>query len=142
MLGHIFYFIGLFIMFISFFNLLNIFKYLKVKNWSETFKKVTSKYPNIGEFRNKEDYSIYVSYPLFSNLQFIWFLFGLISNSWYIFLIILVTNILILKLNNLLKISFIEKLTLFTFNFIKFIIILLLVMNHFHFHYNWLSLFR
>lgn len=142
MLGHIFYFFGLFIALMSLSNLLNYFKYLKVRNWSETFKKVTSGPPIITDFRNKEEYNIFVTYPIFSIFQMIWFLFGLISNSWYVFFSIIVLNILLSHFNKSVNVSFIEKITGFTFSLIKLVVVLLLTINHFHLHYDWIELFR
>jgi hypothetical protein len=142
MLGHIFYFFGLFIALMSLSNLLNYFKYVKVRKWSETFKKVTNRPPIITDFRNKDEYNTFITYPIFLLLQMIWFIFGLISNSWYVFLTIIVLNILISYFNRLISVLFIEKITGFIFNIIKLVIVLLLTINHFHLHYDWIELLR
>ena len=140
MLGHIFYFIGLFIALISLSNVINYFIYLKVRKWSETFKKITNTQPILIDFRNKEEYNIFITYPIFSILQMIWFLIGLISNSWYVFFSIIVLNILLTNFNKLVNVLFVEKITSFTFNIFKLVVILLLIINHFHLHYDWIKL--
>lgn len=142
MLGHIFYFFGLFIALMSLSNLLNYFKYLKVRKWSETFKKITNRPPIITDFRNKDEYSTFVTYPIFLVLQMIWFLFGLVSNSWYVFFTMIVLNTLLSYFNKSVNILFIEKITGFTFSLIKLVVVLLLTINHFHLHYDWIELFR
>lgn len=142
MLGHIFYFFGLFIALMSLSNLLNYFKYLKVRKWSETFKKITNRPPIITDFRNKDEYSTFVTYPIFLVLQMIWFLFGLVSNSWYVFFTMIVINTLLSYFNKSVNILFIEKITGFTFSLIKLVVVLLLTINHFHLHYDWIELFR
>lgn len=142
MLGHIFYFFGLFIALMSLSNLLNYFKYLKVRNWSETFKKVTNHPPIMTDFRNKDEYNVFITYPIFSFLQMIWFIFGLISNSWYVFLTIIVSNILISYFSRSINFLLIEKIIGFSFNLIKLVLVLLLIINHFHLHYDWIELLR
>jgi hypothetical protein len=142
MLGHIFYFFGLFIVLTSLSNLINYFKYLKVRNWSETFKKVTGKSPVIIDFRNQDEYNIFITYPLFSIIQTIWLIFGVISNSWYIFFLIIFLNTILSYFNRKVNILIIEKLTGFIFSLIKLVVILALIINHFHFHYDWIELFR
>lgn len=142
MLGHIFYFFGLFIVLTSLSNLINYFKYLKVRNWSETFKKVTGKSPVIIDFRNQDEYNIFITYPLFSIIQTIWLIFGVISNSWYIFFLIIFLSTILSYFNRKVNILIIEKLTGFIFSLIKLVVILALIINHFHFHYDWIELFR
>lgn len=142
MLGDIFYFFGLFILLTNLSNLINYFKYLKVRNWSDTFKKVTGKSPVITDFRDQNEYNIFIAYPLFSIIQTIWLIFGIVSNSWYIFFSIIVLSIILSHLNRKINILIIEKITGFTFNLLKLVIVLLLIINHFHFHYDWIELFR
>ena len=142
-LGHIFYFIGLFILIMSFSNMFNFLKYISIKNWSDTFKKVTGKDPKKSEFRCIEDYNIFSIYVTFTFVEFIWILIGLTSSSWYVFLSILITELFYRFYISVTSLTFfVNKIIGQIFYCLKFIIILLLILNHFHFHINWIELFR
>jgi len=142
MIGHIFYFIGIFVMILSIYNIINYFKYARIKKWANTFKKVTGKTPNIPQYPSKEDHDTFISYPIISYIQTIWFLLGLVSNSWYLFLTLILTNVLFSFLLRKINIHFIENFVSYIFNIIKFFLILATIINHFHIHYDWLILFR
>jgi hypothetical protein len=142
-LGHIFYFIGLFILIMSFSDMFNFLKYISIKNWSDSFKKVTGKDPKKSEFRSIEDYNIFSIYVTFTFVEFIWILIGLTSSSWYIFLSLLITELFYRFYISVTSLTlFVNKIIGQIFYCLKFIIILLLILNHFHFHINWINLFR
>jgi hypothetical protein len=93
-MGHIFYFFGL-ILFLSNLNLIsNFFTYIKIKEWFESFKKVTKKEPQNSDFKRGE-------HRIFNNLNglflvnFFWIFFGLLTNSWKLFAVLLVINLII-----------------------------------------------
>jgi hypothetical protein len=141
MIGDIFYFIGLLILIMSSSNLINFLKFFEIRKWALTFKKVTGKDVDRKDFKSNEYYNIFIIYSTFILFESIWFLLGLITSSWYIFLGLTTLSVLV-RIINFLKIDFISKIVGFSFQIIKFLIILALILNHFHFHLDWLQLFR
>lgn len=142
-IGHIFYFIGLFILIMSFSNMFNFLKYISIKNWSDTFKKVTGKDPKKAEFRSLEDYNIFSIYVTFVFVEFMWILVGLTSSSWYVFLTLLFLELFYRFFISITSLTFLfNKIIGQIFYCLKFIVILLLILNHFHFHLDWIELFR
>jgi len=141
MIGNLFYFIGLLILIMSSSNLINFLKFFKIRKWTLTFKKVTGNDVDRKDFKSNEDYNIFTIYSTFVLFESIWFLLGLITSSWYIFLGLTTLSVLV-RIINFLKIDFISKIVGFSFQIIKFLIILALILNHFHFHLDWLQLFR
>ena len=142
-LGHIFYFIGLFDLIMSFSNMFNFLKFITIKNWFDSFKKITGKDAKKSDFRSPEDYNIFSIYVTFIFAEFFWLLFGLATSSWYIFLPLLTLDMcykfFVSSTSNLLSL---KKVIGQTFSCIKFSIILILILNHFHLHINWIELFR
>ena len=86
MLANFYYFIGLFILICSFSNLINFFKFSKIRHWISTYQKVTNVDVSKKDFRKIEEYNIFTIYSIFTICEFVWFLIGLVSNSWYVFL--------------------------------------------------------
>ena len=141
MIGNLFYFIGLLILIMSSSNLINFLKFFEIRKWALTFKKVTGNDVNRKDFKSNEDYNIFTIYSTFVLFESIWFLLGLITSSWYIFLGLTTLSVLV-RVINFIKINFILKIVGFLFQTIKFLIILALILNHFHFHLDWIQLFR
>jgi hypothetical protein len=141
MLGNIFYFVGLFILICSFSNLINFFKFSKIRHWILTYQKVTGKEINRKDFKSVEEYNIFTIFSLFILSEFVWFTVGLVSSSWYVFLILISTSLFIRLLSRSLNFNVIS-ITLGFFNqLFKFLTILFLILNHFHFHIDLISLF-
>lgn len=134
MMGHIFYFFGL-IIFMSNLNLLlEYFDYIKIKEWSKSFEKVTKKPPLEKEFK-KGDLVKYRKYNGILALNFLWLFLGIITASWKIFLILLILNFftnLICKLIGEFRIF--SVFLNFTKNILIVFSILILCVNHFHLH--------
>ena len=142
MLANFYYFIGLFILICTFSNLINFFKFSKIRHWISTYQKVTNKDVSRKDFRTIEEYNIFTIYSIFTICEFIWFLIGLVSNSWYVFLSLIFLSFTTRILSNLLKHNFVYNTLGFSIQFIKFLAILILILNHFHFHIDWIELFR
>jgi len=138
--GHFYYLIGIFITLSLFSNLLNCLKYYKIRHWLETFKKVTRKEPIQSDFREKTDYNIYTVYNSFSIFQFLWYLIGIASKSWYIYLVILFFDFLVNNLIFNMKSGILGRIIFLVYLVFKFIIVFGLILNHFHFHYDLLLL--
>jgi hypothetical protein len=105
-----------------------------------TFKKVTSKDPQVSDFRDKKDQDLFSVYTSFSVLQFFWYLIGITSASWYIFGTIMIFNFLVNLIVFNLPQNLIGRTILQALLSTKILVVLALILNHFHFHYNWLSL--
>jgi hypothetical protein len=140
MLANFYYFIGLFILICSFSNLINFFKFSKIRYWISTYQKVTNKDVSRKDFRTIEEYNIFTIYSVFTICEFFWFLIGLVSNSWYVFLPLIILSFATRFLARSLKHNFVYSTLGFTIQFIKFSTILILILNHFHFHLDWIEL--
>jgi len=134
MLGDIYYFLGLLLFLVDLGLLMKYSKIQKTKNWVDAFFKVTKRKPNKGDMKS-EDFKELNSFNSVLTLDFLWMFFGLITNSWKFFLLLLVVNflfnILIFQLKSIKKVSFVLgflKMLLITFS------IGTLVINHFHLH--------
>jgi hypothetical protein len=140
-MGDIFYFFGL-ILFLSNLNLIsNFFTYIRIKQWFLSFKKITKKEPKNSDFKRGEQ-------KIFNNMNglflsnFFWIFFGLLTNSWKIFTILLIISLII----NL-TCKLIGEFTLFSkvVQFLKLVLIAasisILTINHFHLHSDLFRLF-
>ena len=133
MLGHIFYFIGLFLFFLTLTKTFNYFRFIDTKEWIVKFKKITGKDPLKTDFRDIEDHKLFVSYGCLSIIEAIWFMSGLITKSWLIFGLFIIISMLIKQISDRTSYGSQKIIGLF-FNWIKAAIIAILVINHFHFH--------
>jgi hypothetical protein len=140
MLANFYYFIGLFILICSFSNLINFFKFSKIRHWISTYQKVTNEDVSRKDFRKIEEYNIFTIYSIFTICEFVWFLIGLVSNSWYIFLSLILLSFTTRLIAKLLNHNVLYNTLGFTIQFIKFSAILILILNHFHFHLDWIEL--
>ena len=134
MLGDIYYFLGLLLFLVDLGLLMKYSKIQKTKNWVDAFSKVTKRKPNKDDMKS-EDFQDLNSFNSVLTFDFLWMFFGLITNSWKFFLLLLIVNflfnILILQSKSMKKVIFILgflKMCLITFS------IGLLVINHFHLH--------
>lgn len=132
-LGDIFYFLGLFLFFISISKTLSYFKFIDVKEWVIKYKEITQKTPEKSDFRKENEYSFFVGFGCLSIIESIWLVCGLLSSSWLIFAIIVISGILLRQLLSLAP-FYVQKIIGFSFNLIKSITILVLVINHFHYN--------
>jgi hypothetical protein len=67
---------------------------------------------------------------------------GLLSQNWWIFILLLILQISVTRLHKLLNFSFFDKAIVFSFIFGKFLLYLYLVINHFHLHNDNLLLIK
>jgi hypothetical protein len=144
MLLNLFYLFGLLILIFSFSNLINFYKFNKIRFWAKTFRKVVKRDVDKSDFKSHEEYNIFIIYSLFSFLEILWILFGISSsylNHWIVFLSLISANVLVrivYKYSNFLTSNIFGGL----FSFLKFIIVLFLILNYFHFQQDILLLFR
>jgi hypothetical protein len=139
-MGHIFYFFGLILFLTNLSFLYQYFDYIKIREWFISFQKVTKKIPTVEDFKRGE-FEKYKKFNGVEGLNFLWIFFGILTQSWKFFLLLIFFNIAIsLVINFIGQFRPISKFI----NFIKFIIIslsiLLLTINHFHLHLDLYSL--
>lgn len=138
MLGDIFYFTGLFLFFLTASKTLNFFKFMDIYEWLIKFKKVTEKNPIKTDFRSEDEYKLFLSYTFITLSETIWFICGLLSQSWIIFGLVLIISMLSRVLFNLLPFT-LQKYLGFLISLFKTAVILILVINHFHLHKDLVS---
>lgn len=139
-LGHIFYFFGLLIFLINIQSIPKLFEYIKIREWFKSYKKVTKKIPTDKDFK-KGEFDKYNNYNGIISLNFFWLFLGILSNSWKIFLIVLLISILIDSIvyvvgefNTLSKLLSVMKIIFITSS------VIVLTINHFHLHLDLFSL--
>jgi hypothetical protein len=134
MLGDIYYFLGLLLFLVDLGLLMKYSKIQKTKNWVDAFLKVTKRKPNKDDMKS-EDFQELNSFNSVLTFDFLWMFFGLITNSWKFFLLLLVVNFI---LNIIINQSKSFKKVIFILGFLKICLITssigLLVINHFHLH--------
>ena len=134
MLGDIYYFLGLLLFLVDLGLLMKYSKIQKTKNWVDAFLKVTKRKPNKDDMKS-EDFQELNSFNSVLTFDFLWIFFGLITNSWKFFLLLLVVNFI---LNIIINQSKSFKKVIFILGFVKICLITssigLLVINHFHLH--------
>jgi hypothetical protein len=106
----------------------------------QKFKSVTGNNPVVSDFRSKEEHDLYISSNAIGVIDFFWFLLGLITNSWSVFLGLLVMQFIFKSILNVLNFEPFQKSLGILFQILKVFIILALILNHFHFHLNWIDL--
>lgn len=133
MMAHLFYFFGLFIILLLFSRLVALKKYYKATEFKKSFKKVTGNDPKKIDFKDKEDYNIISGIGCILGIEGLWFLIGLISGNWIIFLSIIIVNLMKNLISKLLP-SILNLIIDYIYIVIKILIVLFLVINHFHLH--------
>ena len=132
-MGHIFYFFGLLILLLNLTLLSNIWRILKLKEWTFKFNKVSGRFPMKSDFNGKDyDYFVFTNSVLV--ITFFWLFFGLVTKSWAVFVILILTNILLTKINNLITWLPLHNGIELLRSSITTLTIGLLVFNHFHLH--------
>ena len=94
MLGDIYYFLGLLLFLVDLGLLMKYSKIQKTKNWVDAFLKVTKRKPNKDDMKS-EDFQELNSFNSVLTFDFLWIFFGLITNSWKFFLLLLVVNFIL-----------------------------------------------
>ena len=133
-MGHLFYFIGLLIFLSNITFLMNFFDYIKTKEWFLSFYKVTKKFPLDKDFK-RGDYNKFKKMNGIIGLNFIWMFFGLITNSWKIFIVLLLFNLTVdISVRIIGEFKLVSKFFLLLRIIITSVLIMVLTMNHFHLH--------
>lgn len=140
-MGHIYYATLLFIstLLIGFTS-----RFFKVKNmyeWYNKYKKVTGKVPQKTDFRNEEEYNLFISVSVITFLELIILIGGLLTSSWYVYLTLLFLSIVINISIKPIEFSIFGKIISFCNQLFRLLVYIFLVINHFHLHKDILQFF-
>jgi hypothetical protein len=140
-MSHFFYFFGLLIFLMNLRLITRFFNFLKLKEWSNSFQKITKKLPTIKDFR-KGDFDKFKKYDALITLNLFWLFLGLITENWKIFGILLIYHILTEFIINIIgEFKIISKFLSLKKFIILTVLVFVLVMNHFHWQQNLYNLF-
>lgn len=142
MLSDIYYFFGIFILLSFASQLINFNRFFRVIDWYGKFLKVTGKNAIKDDFPNQEDWNIFITYGLFTVLDGIWMILGLITNNWFIFIGLVVISKTISFITIKLKLNFLKKYIYLLFLGSKTSLYTLMIVNHFHIGLDLWALFR
>ena len=140
MILNIYYIFGLLALLASIINLVRFNKFYYLLEWISKFKKINGNTPNINEFRIENDYNLFVSLSVSKMVFTIWTIFGLFTNNWFIFLSIMLINLIINIIIK--KWNLFHKFILFIKSFFEFITVLFLILNNFIWKINLLEFFN
>lgn len=138
MLGDIYYFFTLILIIFNILFLANFFRYYKIVEWFQTFKKVTGRIPKKEDFK-KDDFELnsFLSSVILFNLT--WIFFGILSKSWFIYLLLLGSTVTTLLFQSIISrifghFSMISKLISLLFWIFLTLALSILTINHYHLH--------
>lgn len=134
MLGDIYYALGLIPLLMTLGLLIKLREYNRTKEWYIKFEEVTKKKPLKSDFRSDDEYTTFIGASGIMAIDFVWVSLGLLTQSWYVFLFVLIYSIMFNMLKKAVNVNIISN--IFTFIIIsnKFLVYLYLIVNHFHLH--------
>jgi hypothetical protein len=136
MISAFYYFIGFLLSISNFGAILKFKKIKKTKSKVESYIRVLNKIPSNDKI-SKKDLTDLFSFQYIMSANLIWIIFGLISDSWKIFLLIIFS---ILVINFFYYIFKKNSMVSFLIDLVKalfiFSCVLILTMNYFHYHVN------
>jgi|688.fasta_scaffold536072_3 hypothetical protein len=133
-MGHLFYIFGLFVFLANLNYISNFFDFIKIKEWTESFKKIAKRNPTEKDYK-KEKLEKYRKFSGIEKGNSVWIFFGLLTSSWKIFLILLGfigLMDLIIKISGEFRVIS-KYLTILKMSLLS-ISTLILILNHFHLH--------
>ena len=131
-----YYIIGIFVLFSLLSQLMRYRDVHYVSNWYIKYKKITGKNPNIDDFRKEKDFYVYISRNFQIIFESFWLLFGLITNDWVLFIILLFMNnltIIFLESEKMFKNELLSKFLYVSILSVKKMIYIFIIVNYFHF---------
>ena len=137
----IFYFFGI----IVFITILSKIKYygdfIDVIEFKEKFKKVTGKDPKKTDYKSEDIYNVSMGLGCLTIFQGLWYLFGLLSSDWIIFILIFLSSISVGLIKKILNLQF--KKIIGTFHLVILAtVVILLTINHFHLNIDTFEWFK
>jgi hypothetical protein len=138
MIGDIYYFFMLILIIFNILFIFNISRFYSISEWLYSYKKVTGNFPTKEKFK-KDEFELMSFLNLVLIYNFFMILFGVISKSWKIYLIILsilLINTLVMKSLDLLigRFSLIKKIIHIIFMIFLTTTLSILTINHYHLH--------
>ena len=133
-LGDLYYALGFLILLVLFFIISQFSKFYQVRDWVMKYNKVIGSEPEKKDFRSESEYSDYITFQVFTIIEFIWTFMGLLTHSWLIFGSIILYTILTSFIRVRIGFEPLKKLATLQLFWVKFITTGWLIMNHFHFH--------
>lgn len=135
MIGDIYYVIGVLVLLSVISAIVRFNKLYSIKEWLEKYEKVIGRKPLKKDYRTKKEYSLSESSKILSAFEIVWVIIGLIfSNSWYVFLFIILVSYILSVILKPIKWTLIYKLSAFSFLLSKSLLYLYLIINHFFLH--------
>jgi hypothetical protein len=141
MIGHLYYALGLIFLIFNFFYLSKYNYISKIKEWQQAFIKVSKKNPTEKDTDKPDDLKLLNGLYAIAAIEFFWSLFGILSGSWKVFMILFIIYIISGILRKYIgPFNILSKTIGFITVSLKTAIILLLVINHFHLHLDLFTL--
>lgn len=139
---HIYYIIGILVLISVISQLLRFNRIFKVSEWYEKFKKVTGKKPLKNEFRSDSDYYLITSLAPLLVFEGLWIIFGLITNNWFIFVLLFIYGKLVSLIFKNVKYTIIGKSILLHLLILKTSVYAFMIINHFHIGLDLFEIFK
>ncbi len=134
MLGDIYYTLGLIPLFMTLALLIKLKEYNRVKEWYIKFEEVTKIKPIKSDFRTDSEYTTFIGASGIMAIDFMWMMLGILTQSWYVFLFVLIISLVLNKIKTGIKITILSNFLTFIIIANKFLVYLYLIINHFHLH--------
>lgn len=142
MLSDIYYFFGIFILLSVISQLLKHNEIFSLSEWYEKFEKVTGKKATKTDFRKESEWNLFISKNILLVIEGFWIIFGLITNNWFIFVLLIIYGKLIGLFFGKAKYSIIGKYIYFQYFLLKSILYVFMIINHFHLELDLWIIFR
>lgn len=133
-MGHLFYVYVLLTTIVLFSILSKFFNIKSIQEWYEKFEKVTGKKPEKSDFRTEDEYNLYNSVSIVIVLELLILVGGLLSASWYVYLLLFIISILIKAIIKPIQFSIVGKSVSFMTHVTRVFCYVFLIINHFHLH--------
>ena len=75
-LGDLYYALGFLILLVLFFIISHFSKFYQVRDWVLKYNKVIGTEPEKKDFRSEQEYSDYITFQVFTIIEFIWTFMG------------------------------------------------------------------
>ena len=139
----LYYGIGLFVVLLNIVVLLNHRLIFNTVDWAFKFKKVTKSNPQLKDFNEGHCFNSLLFWGFSVVVSVSWVLIGILSSLWFIYLGILLSNIIFNKLSKIFdRLPNIRRKLKFAKCFILTTVISFLVLNYFHFRIDLVGFFR
>jgi hypothetical protein len=134
MLLNLYYILGIVVVMSLYTIIFKFNRHEKVIEWYHKFKIITKRNALKSDFRSVDDYNLFISKNIYQIFEAMWYMLGLLTGNWFIFLsVLLYSNITLSVLSDKIRFTIPGKILLFKVFLIKIIIYSALIINHFHY---------